>query len=1557
MGFSPVEASKDITKKYLRYLNTAFHIGKPYDKEFASLVSDSYALAKGPYLDVTDTFKTGKSPRQLITDGVLPQSFCKVNMKIDRPLYLHQENALRRVALKGRNIVVSTGTGSGKTESFLLPILRELINEYESGTLSPGVRALLVYPMNALANDQVERLRVILSGFPEITFGVYTGQTQKKRDKALAEYKKLNENKEPIVNELISREEMIDSPPHIFITNYAMLEYLMVRPSENVFFEGKYSHSWKFIVFDEAHVYSGSTGIEVSMLFRRLRAKLPESADIRYILTSATLGDKEDDDKVAEFAKNLCNAPFYAEDVIRADRVTLYPDSCLDTLDVGFYEKAAKVITEFSDEDALQELSIETKDPIDEALYEIVIADENYWHIRDLLTTPATVSYIAQEMRWSVEQVAAFVTVASLCQKDGVRLFDARYHMFLRATDSAFVTLAPDNRILLERQNFRFNPQDEEKYKVFEVATCIYCDAVYLVGKIDDHRLEQFGGMDDLEEKEIFLLSDTVNDTDDDHTFAKEGISADEYRICPYCGHLHRPGSKTVCEHKGKNEVTVFRLKLTASHRLTKCPKCENSHGRGVLRQLYSGQEAATSVIGTALFESLPSYRIEKVSAAQELANNDFDSFDDFGEENDFGQETTPAVNEELAKQFIAFSDSRQAAAFYASFLKTTYTNILYKRLMIEALKKVNSSRCGALEFLDRLQNEFEKYGIGKTAFADTGYSQNKESWKAILRELVDSNGNTSLANLGLLSIGVDVSGSFKRFFIDSKEFSDMCAVLISSMLQDAAIYYDANLNDNDKDFFTHNRVEYAYTLSDSAGKYVNSFIPSRKALSNKRVDYVRRVLESKSQAGLPIDIPNDDRIAQFLENLWNKVLINQGIVKYDKTGYRVSFDKIKLGKGDQWYICDKCHRLTSHNIGNVCPSYKCTGTLSPVNLEELFENNHYYRIYNDLDIRNMTVVEHTAQLDRETAYKYQNEFKQKKIDILSCSTTFEMGVDVGSLETVFMRNMPPSPSNYAQRAGRAGRSKQSAAFALTFCNKASHDFSYYADPISMIKGKINPPIYALNNDRIGIRHLYASAFGFFWRLFPKYFNNVQKFADGDESGDCGYRELCNYLLSYPSNLKEYLLRFLPEELCDKYGVESFEWVEDLIGEEGRLTRAIDTYHEEIALLNEQKEYLNRENKYNGMIIQRLRAYTEENVLAFMSRKNILPKYGFPVDTVDLTVTKEHSGLQLSRDLSIAISEYAPGSQIVANGDLITSRYIKKVPRIGWKMYSYVRCPSCNSLNMKLYIEDQILESCAQCGAQFGETRDTKTNVFLIPELGFIAESKVKAPGLQKPARTYSGEMSYVGFKEISEANEFYVANAKVVVRSSHNDEMAVLNRNAFYVCEQCGYAELDELGVFATKKSFHQNSGGYKCTNDLLKKYSLGYVFKTDVVIIDFPDHIIDNWNHGLSILYAFLRGTCLQLNIEESDISGCLQMFNGSYSLVIFDNTPGGSGHAKRLDNAKTLEAVLRRTLSIVSECTCGGEEGDSSCYFCLRNYRNQRYHDKLKRNYVVEFLKNLL
>ena len=572
VAFSPVTASKHIKEKYYRYLKTTFKMGEPYKKEYEALLENQDAFAKGPYLDVTDAFEKGKCIAELIEEGILPKSFSKINMNMTRPLYLHQEKAIRKVATENRNLVVSTGTGSGKTESFLIPILRELATEAEAGTLCPGVRALLIYPMNALANDQTERLRSLLSNYPEIKFGVYTGQTKQKDADAIEDYKSLNNGNLPCENELISRDQMIASPPHILITNYAMLEYLMVRPRDSVFFDGEFATHWKFIVFDEAHVYSGSTGIEVSMLFRRLKAKLGNQK-ITYILTSATLGGKEDNKQVAEFAEKLCSAPFDSSDIVRADRIIPSTSHDISALPIQFYEKIAYAIDMNCPDSEILEIIGKAKEGVLESeLYDLIVHDQNYWRIRSLLSSPETVRQVADSMNWTQKQLSDFVSVASLAEKNGGKLFDARYHMFLRATESVFVTLPPDSHVMLHRSTNRYDMATNTSFKVFEAATCSFCAAVYLVGKIENGKLEQYNMSDDISTKELFLLADSINDTDNDHILEDEGIEAEAYRICPYCGSIHKDGAKTHCEHITTSYVKVYRVKFTTErHTLTKC--------------------------------------------------------------------------------------------------------------------------------------------------------------------------------------------------------------------------------------------------------------------------------------------------------------------------------------------------------------------------------------------------------------------------------------------------------------------------------------------------------------------------------------------------------------------------------------------------------------------------------------------------------------------------------------------------------------------------------------------------------------------------------------------------------------------------------------------------------------------------------------------------------------------------------------------------------------------------------------------------------------------------
>jgi Lhr-like helicase len=152
-----------------------------------------------------------------------------------------------------------------------------------------------------------------------------------------------------------------------------------------------------------------------------------------------------------------------------------------------------------------------------------------------------------------------------------------------------------------------------------------------------------------------------------------------------------------------------------------------------------------------------------------------------------------------------------------------------------------------------------------------------------------------------------------------------------------------------------------------------------------------------------------------------------------------------------KWYYCKKCKKLTRFNIEHVCPNCYSVNTLEECNPDEYFASNYYRRQYINKKIEKLVYKEHTAQLSSELGKERQNEFKNKKINYLSCSTTFEMGIDIGSLENVLLRNVPPSPANYIQRAGRAGRAQDSSAFVLTYCSPSSHDYTFFENPLKMV--------------------------------------------------------------------------------------------------------------------------------------------------------------------------------------------------------------------------------------------------------------------------------------------------------------------------------------------------------------------------------------------------------------------------------------------------------------------------------------------------------------------------
>ena len=331
---NPARLAHEIEERYRRYLKTTFYFRDPVLRDSFEDALRSGRLSKGPYLEATSIFKRETTPRHLFKDllGAEPERGFLMAGQGEQQLYRHQEDSIRRV-FEGHNVVVATGTGSGKTESFLYPILLHLYQEFQAGALCPGVRALILYPMNALANDQRDRLagpptpttppgilwtlNQLNSEF-RFTFGQYIGETPENENDSYRHARDHMANRLP--GELVLRSEMRTTPPHILLTNYSMLEYLLLRPDDSPLFDSGRAQWWTFLVLDEAHQYRGARGIEMAMLLRRLKQRLREGGRLkpfRCLATSATLaGGEGDKTAVAKFAADLFGEPFNEHDVI-----------------------------------------------------------------------------------------------------------------------------------------------------------------------------------------------------------------------------------------------------------------------------------------------------------------------------------------------------------------------------------------------------------------------------------------------------------------------------------------------------------------------------------------------------------------------------------------------------------------------------------------------------------------------------------------------------------------------------------------------------------------------------------------------------------------------------------------------------------------------------------------------------------------------------------------------------------------------------------------------------------------------------------------------------------------------------------------------------------------------------------------------------------------------------------------------------------------------------------------------------------------------------------------
>ena len=1392
--------TETIRARYENYLKASFFFkDERLRQSFEAALQQEGRLLKGPHEERARSFGQGPSARELAGEYFPNRSQGLSPALIGDPLYDHQVHAIRAVHASNRNVVVATGTASGKTESFLYPILFELYRQHLEGKLAdPGVRALILYPMNALANDQRERLRNICrelhasgSDFKP-TFGQYIGQTPEREPRSRRHA--ATQVEDALGNELLYRDQMRETPPHILLTNYSMLEYLLIRPNDSPLFDSDRGRNWQFIVLDEAHQYRGAKGMEMGMLVRRLKQRLREggrSDGFRCIATSATMTSttgSDDQATVAAFARELFGEDFSPKGVI-----------------FGRSRPEAE---------------------------------------------------------------------------DRPR----RYHVFLRALEGAFLVHSDGtDAVVLNRKVL----EDDDRPAVpLEIALCRECGQHYYVGKDRNGSLQEA------------VRDPSRTDFGVDY-FLPTNVAA-THTLCRRCGALAASHS-LACGCEATIRVQKCEAKTDHPDQLAKCEACEYQRGSigDPVQEIVHGTDGPNAVIATALHELLPEDR----------------------------------------RKVLAFADSRQEAAFFAWYVEDSYRTLRDRNLILRAIRQapVDTGGLSIDDLTNRLAKEWSAAGL--FAQSKTRESRGHETLSAVLRESLTDERRLSLAGVGLVKWFIEIPEDFvpppslaappwNFTEIESKEIVSM---LLDSLRLRAAMQLPSGGATPMWEDVSPQRQQYAYCRGKPQGR--SSTI---REWGSPQSALVKHVLPRILGNGDPATDKERDESVSLMKHVWDSIR------DYDD-GCRNDDDQILLRArfGDSFRLnsrwlrvqpvelkelweCDRCASVAASNLRNICQRNGCPGNLSPV--VSRIHKNHYRMLYENPDLpAALTAQEHTAQIESEEAQRRQKKFKDGSIHLLSSSTTFEMGVDLGDLEAVFLRNVPPESFSYTQRVGRSGR-REMPGISVTYCRRNPHDLYHYEKPIErVIEGKIRPPRLQMTNQLIISRHMVATALSKFFRT-PENSNRFETLGSFvvDWSAPRGASDLRSFCVE-DSDLIQSLCRIVPEQMHNTLGLDDSSWIEKIAGDESKLA---NFEAEACADRNElerliEKSSLERDFKKSDRLNKSKNTVERERPLTFLSRKAIIPKYGFPVDVVELDTRRREGGgmVSLQRDLSQAIAEYAPGGKVVANKLEWESCGVKVVPDKAFQIRSY-RYDGARNF-------EELSESDTNLNHTFKK--------YLIPRFGFVTDFKLKPKEPQRRAkRLYTTRPFFKGFDPSAQPrNQDYDG---ILVTQAVPGILVILcegkNKRGFYICLECGRH-------LTRPQREHKSPWGVAC-GGTLGCYSLAHELHTDVVRLQFRVPLSEE--HAYSLGFAIMLGVAEALDVPATDLNVTIGGGGGSAepAIILYDDVPGGAGLVAQLEERHVLRQALRNALGRVSgNCGC-----DSSCYGCLRSYRNQFAHTFLDR-----------